>query len=174
MVGGDSMTWGPDYYSGGSSYYTYSTTDYYGDYVGGDPMTYGPDYYTYTSGDSGYVSGVTSYSYSTGGVVYGGDPATYGPGYYTGGYDYYSDGGYVGGVTSYSYSTNYYTDYYTDYYSGGYVSGVTSYSSGGMTGGGVYSEDAKPSCDIEGWDCDCEPKSPIDPFSRKPVPGGGY
>lgn len=34
--------------------------------------------------------------------------------------------------------------------------------------------DNHPSCDIEGWDCDCEPKSPIDPFSRKPVPGGGY
>jgi hypothetical protein len=186
MVGGDSATWGPDYYSGGSSYYTYSTTDYYGSdpysdyytyssggYVGGDPMSYGPDYYS-----GGYYSGVTSYSYYTGGytdyyseindyysggVVYGGDSSTYGPSYYDyygGGYDYYSDGGYVSGVTSYSYYTGGY-DYYTDYYD---------YSNGG---GGSHDHtylDAKPECNIEGYDCDCEPINPIDPFSRKPVP----
>lgn len=31
-----------------------------------------------------------------------------------------------------------------------------------------------PTCEIDGWDCECEPKSPIDPFSRKPVPTGNY
>lgn len=189
MVGGDSATWGPDYYSGGSSYYTYSTSDYYGGYPMTDYYSDVNSYYTYSSmsyGPDYYSGGYTTDYYSTtndyysGGVVYGGDSSTYGPSYYDyygGGYDYYSDGGYVSGVTSYSYTT--------DYYSGGYVSGVSSYSSdyysGGMTGGGVYSNggggshdhtylDAKPECNIEGYDCDCEPINPIDPFSRKPVP----
>lgn len=27
-----------------------------------------------------------------------------------------------------------------------------------------------PNCDIEGFDCDCEKKPPLDPFQRKPTP----
>lgn len=30
--------------------------------------------------------------------------------------------------------------------------------------------DVEPSCDIPGYDCNCERLPPVDPFSRKPVP----
>ena len=42
---------------------------------------------------------------------------------------------------------------------------------------GDVNEGVAPSCDIPGYDCACEEVSPIDPFTRKPVPeytGGGW
>lgn len=54
-----------------------------------------------------------------------------------------------------------YTTY--DYYSASYYSDYYAPSASHYT-------DVVPECDIEGYDCECEPLMPVDPFSRKPVP----